>query len=582
MVTPVNYFINRDINKTTKCPSGGNPDGTGDIFLEITENIGGDYYSKIIKKDGVTTNILPTTSANFGRIVTFIDLAPGTYIIESAGFSAFNCHNPIFDTVIVPPYTYPNLANSKGFICESGLQSIGSTVIGGAQPFQYQIFGSLPVAPSINTAFQANPVFDINNGTTYAMVRLRVLDACGNASINDVGFVPFATPIIESSNDCFGAQTVLSVDTVANATYTWYKRTYNPVDSILLTTGGSYTIPFLSVADTGTYICVTSLNDGCIIRYSYRTITGLCKASVGNWVWLDNPGGLNYNGIQDPGELGMENVTVRLIDNNGVQVANTQTDANGYYQFTDIEPGNYQLQVIPPSGYGLTINTNTLDDEQADNKNGSDFDQSTQRSYTFNLSAGESEMDIDAGLLNLSAVPVKLESFTARPVRNSASLQWNVSMEDNVWMYEVQHSTDGFNFEALPKIVPATKKPTYHFTHDNPSRGINYYRLRIVDKDGSRSFSEIRAVSFGSTEDFTIFPNPAVEYVNIKLPAGMINSAIVITVLDMTGKRIQNKVVPVSSQIERLDIRNLPNGKYVLLVKNNHQTLQRILTVSKK
>lgn len=47
---------------------------------------------------------------------------------------------------------------------------------------------------------------------------------------------------------------------------------------------------------------------------------------------------------------------------------NTTTDSNGYYQFSEIEPGDYQLQVIPPSGYGFTINTNTLDNELSNNK----------------------------------------------------------------------------------------------------------------------------------------------------------------------------------------------------------------------
>jgi hypothetical protein len=582
MVTPVSFYIDRNINKVVNCPSGGNPDGTGDIFLEITENIGGDYYSKIISKDGVALTINPTTSLNFGRIVTFIDLAPGLYVIESAGFSTYNCHDPIYDTVNIPLYAYPNLANSKGYICESGLQSISSTVVGGAQPFQYQIFGSLPVSPSINTSYQSNPVFDINNGTTYAMVRLRVLDACGNASINDVGFVPFATPIIESSNDCFGAQTVLSVDTVANATYTWYKRTYNPTDSILLSTGGSHIIPFLGVADTGTYICVTRLADGCIVRVSYKNIIGNCKASVGNWVWFDNPGGNSYNGVQDPGEVGVENVNVRLLDENGAEVATTLTDANGYYQFSNIDPGDYQIQVVPPSGYGLTINTNTVDDDLAANETGSDIDQTTQKSYLFNLSAGESEMDIDAGLLNLSALPVKLESFTARPVRNTSVLQWNVSLEDNLWMYEVQHSTDGLNFESLPKIVPASKKSQYQFTHDNPQRGINYYRLKMVDKDGSFSYSLIRAVSFGNTGTLNVFPNPANDIVNIKIPVEMLSTANTITLTDISGKKVLQKTILQPSQIERLDVSNLPSGKYVIQLRNDLRSVQTVIQVIRK
>jgi hypothetical protein len=269
------YYINTDVIKITRCPSGTNPNGTGDVNVDVSENRGGTFTTTIIKKNGVAFNQNPDTTINSGNFHTynFIGLIPATYIFKTHSNS---CNADIYDTVTVPAYAYPGLSNSAGYICDNGLQSISSATTNGAPPYQYQIFGSVTATPSINTAFQSSPIFNINNGTTYSLIRLRVLDACLNASINDVGFVPVATPIIQSSNNCLLSPTVLSVDSVPNAVYFWYKRTYNPIDSILVGPGSAYTIPFLTVTDTGTYICRTVINSGCAVRVSYMPVTGIC------------------------------------------------------------------------------------------------------------------------------------------------------------------------------------------------------------------------------------------------------------------------------------------------------------------
>ncbi len=73
--------------------------------------------------------------------------------------------------------------------------------------------------------------------------------------------------------------------------------------------------------------------------------------SVGDFVWEDT----NRNGIQDSGEPGMPDVTVTLQSAEGAVVATTQTDANGYYAFPGLTPGqNYSVVFTPPSGAALT------------------------------------------------------------------------------------------------------------------------------------------------------------------------------------------------------------------------------------
>jgi uncharacterized repeat protein (TIGR01451 family) len=75
----------------------------------------------------------------------------------------------------------------------------------------------------------------------------------------------------------------------------------------------------------------------------------VCKA-LGDFVWDD----VNQNGVQDPGEPGIENVTVNLLDINNVQITNTVTDSTGFYIFPTLVASNWVVEVVPPAGYDVT------------------------------------------------------------------------------------------------------------------------------------------------------------------------------------------------------------------------------------
>ena len=74
------------------------------------------------------------------------------------------------------------------------------------------------------------------------------------------------------------------------------------------------------------------------IDFGYETP---CTGSIGNFLWHDT----NRNGIQDPGEPGIDGVTVKLKDSDGNQIAVTTTGPNGFYQFTGLCAGSYTVEV---------------------------------------------------------------------------------------------------------------------------------------------------------------------------------------------------------------------------------------------
>jgi|GEM_PF-6105741 len=111
-------------------------------------------------------------------------------------------------------------------------------------------------------------------------------------------------------------------------------------------------------------------------------------ASIGDFVWLD----ANKNGIQDNNENGVAGVTVSLRNSSGSVVATTQTNNEGKYSFTQLEPGSYSLLFVTPNGY-------TLSSQDAGNDNSKDSDvTSNGTTAATTLAPNENDTSWDAGI----------------------------------------------------------------------------------------------------------------------------------------------------------------------------------------
>jgi len=115
---------------------------------------------------------------------------------------------------------------------------------------------------------------------------------------------------------------------------------------------------------------------------------------LGDRVWLD----ANANGIQDPNELGLNDVTVQLLDENEDVVAITTTANNatgdpGYYTFTSLLPGTYAVRFVLPTGYVFSPPNQGMDRTQD-----SDADTSTGQTSPVTIGSDETNLTLDAGL----------------------------------------------------------------------------------------------------------------------------------------------------------------------------------------
>ena len=127
------------------------------------------------------------------------------------------------------------------------------------------------------------------------------------------------------------------------------------------------------------------------------------EAELGDQVFLDE----NNNGINDPGEPGIEGVTVNLLDEALNIVDTTTTDANGNFLFTT-PPGTFTVEFVPPANLSPTQSFQG-DDPAID----SNADPADNRSEPVTLGPGDSDLTIDAGLVEFIPAPgIDIEKAT--------------------------------------------------------------------------------------------------------------------------------------------------------------------------
>src|SRR5262249_36238792 len=153
--------------------------------------------------------------------------------------------------------------------------------------------------------------------------------------------------------------------------------------------------------------------------------------------------------------------------------------------------------------------------------------------------------------------PLNLIDYYLTLSNNIVTNYWKVVNDAAVKYYEVEHSTDGIHFNYLTKIYAARRADIVNYSaiDANPATGWNYYRLKIIDDQNIISYSEIRKAFIGDKGLFTIYPNPAGEFLYLNLPSSNYAKRN-LSLIDNSGKIIST-MLPQSTLV-RLSLRNLP------------------------
>ena len=185
-----------------------------------------------------------------------------------------------------------------------------------------------------------------------------------------------------------------------------------------------------------------------------------------------------------------------------------------------------------------------------------------------------------ANICPATTLPIKLLDFEATKLATSVLLNWTTTSESNSKNFEVQYSTDGVNWQTIGTVDAAGNSSTerrYSFMHDNPVKGINYYRLRMNDLDARYNFSEQRVAVFGGVGigGIKVLPNPVMTRLYITTTSSINLQSV--SVYSADGKLMQQNAQFATGG--SVDMSQLAAGTYVLKITDKQGNTEMVKVV---
>ena len=175
---------------------------------------------------------------------------------------------------------------------------------------------------------------------------------------------------------------------------------------------------------------------------------------------------------------------------------------------------------------------------------------------------------IDNVIIQRPAVtlPLSLLSFDAHSGNSGNTLSWTTDREVNTRNFVVERSLDGISFEAIGTVAAGQREDAhndYLFT-DNTPAAVNFYRLKMVDIDGSFSYSAVRKCSPAASVSIHCYPNPTVDEVHVQIDHSA--GTMYYSAMSLDGKVLQSGIIQTGNgqQTISLNLRTVPRGMYLI------------------
>lgn len=327
-----------------------------------------------------------------------------------------------------------------------------------------------------------------------------------------------------------------------------------------------------------------------------NNILSLIQSNVLFGYSLDNVLDVNCDGIAD--------IIVGEPVSSGVQLINANVSGGAAYVYLGVGDGTYQAN----PAWTLTVTEDALLGANATSLIGYSVAGArktrgaTLRSYVL-AGTPSRTLDFGAGLLNLGStyatlfslvagdngvgkaylfetalcsgvLPLNMTQLKGNYSSGIAHLTWSTLQETNSSHFDIEHSTDGINFQYIGQVEAAgfsSKEIAYHYNDLKASAGANYYRLKATDQDHRYVYSNVVLlnVTIKGISITGFYPNPFIDKVNISISSET-NEKANIRMLDNTGKVISTQTSMVSKGVNNIILGNMANlarGLYIVEIQ---------------
>jgi len=250
----------------------------------------------------------------------------------------------------------------------------------------------------------------------------------------------------------------------------------------------------------------------------------------------------------------------------------TSADVTVYWNANSPCWGN-DPYVTEPSTLTVAHHNGSSWNSFATNKNVSPVSTTTAGSVTWLGATEFSPFSLGSTSFGDNPLPITINYFNGTKQNSKHFLNWKLTCNTTPFAnIEIEHSTDGINFKSIYSIYATALRcqQPFDFTDDQPAKGINYYRIKLIDADGKITYSSLVSLinAAKGAELMNIAPNPVVNgRFDLKIStAEKTNMELLIT--DMQGRLVQKRPVTMIAGFNTIpmNVSNLAAGTYQLFV----------------
>ncbi len=170
------------------------------------------------------------------------------------------------------------------------------------------------------------------------------------------------------------------------------------------------------------------------------------------------------------------------------------------------------------------------------------------------------------------ALPIELVSFTAKKTNETdATIIWETALEANLEAFILERSVDADNWVQVRSEAPNNTASTYTYLDANVyesglANDLFYYRLKIVEDNGTFTYSNIQAVKFDAERVVVIKPNPTLSEAIFAFTPGTDIDNMTYDIYNAQGQMVKQGAVTNINTVVNLD---LASGVYLVQFRKN-------------
>ncbi len=187
-------------------------------------------------------------------------------------------------------------------------------------------------------------------------------------------------------------------------------------------------------------------------------------------------------------------------------------------------------------------------------------------------SAGRTNIQVISG----NVLPITITIAATIVNQNKANISWKTLEQQDVASYQVERSNNATLFQLIGTTTAnGNITANYNFMDNAPLNGSSYYRIKIINKNGSISYSEIAVVNFNLQAVILVSPNPVVDNKIVLQTKNLVLGKYSLTLYNSLGQSILQQSINITNLNQNIQLLGnaTKSGTYHLVLQNDTSIL---------